>query len=76
MIEFDQVSFRYSEQQPWVLREANFTIDEGELVVVLEAMKMEQSIYAHRSGIVCNIDAPLGETVSSGHSLLSIVDAV
>lgn len=34
MIEFDQVSFRYSDQQPWVLREANFTIDEGELVVV------------------------------------------
>ncbi|KUF05662.1 biotin carboxylase N-terminal domain-containing protein [Leucobacter sp. G161] len=51
-------------------------VAEGELVVVLEAMKMEQSIYAHRSGIVCNIDAPLGETVSSGHSLLSIVDAV
>lgn len=51
-------------------------VTEGELVVVLEAMKMEQSIYAHRSGIVCKVDAPLGETVSSGHPLLSIVDAV
>ncbi|MGO2141569.1 MAG: acetyl/propionyl/methylcrotonyl-CoA carboxylase subunit alpha [Leucobacter sp.] len=51
-------------------------VAEGELIVVLEAMKMEQSIYAHRSGIVCNIDAPLGQTVPSGHPLLSIVDAV
>ncbi|KAM9863450.1 hypothetical protein ACI1US_00768 [Leucobacter sp. BZR 635] len=51
-------------------------VAEGELIVVLEAMKMEQSIYAHRSGVVCKIDAPLGETVSSGHPLLSIVDAV
>ncbi|KIP52654.1 acetyl/propionyl/methylcrotonyl-CoA carboxylase subunit alpha [Leucobacter komagatae] len=51
-------------------------VTEGELVVVLEAMKMEQSIYAHRAGIVCNIDAPLGQTVASGHPLLSIVDAV
>ncbi|GAA1320652.1 acetyl/propionyl/methylcrotonyl-CoA carboxylase subunit alpha [Leucobacter albus] len=51
-------------------------VAEGELIVVLEAMKMEQSIYAHRSGIVCKIDAPLGQTVSSGHPLLSIVDAI
>ena len=51
-------------------------VAEGELIVVLEAMKMEQSLYAHRSGIVCKVDAPIGQTVSSGHPLLSIVDAV
>ena len=50
-------------------------IAEGELVVVLEAMKMEQSIYAHRTGVVAGVDAPVGQTVSNGHVLLSIVDA-
>ncbi|MBP1326883.1 acetyl-CoA/propionyl-CoA carboxylase biotin carboxyl carrier protein [Leucobacter exalbidus] len=48
---------------------------EGELVVVLEAMKMEQSIYAHRAGVITGIEAPIGQTVASGHVLLSIVDA-
>lgn len=51
------------------------TVAEGDLVVVLEAMKMEQSIYAHRAGVVAGIDAPVGQTVPSGHLLLSIVDA-
>ncbi|WP_440312383.1 acetyl/propionyl/methylcrotonyl-CoA carboxylase subunit alpha [Leucobacter chromiireducens] len=51
------------------------TVAEGDLVVVLEAMKMEQSIYAHRSGVVTGVDAPVGQTVPSGHMLLSIVDA-
>ena len=50
-------------------------VEAGELVVVLEAMKMEQAIYAHRDGVVRGIDAPLGQTVSNGHVLLSIVDA-
>ena len=50
-------------------------VAEGDLVVVLEAMKMEQSIYAHRSGTVQTIDAPIGQTVPNGHLLLSIVDS-
>ena len=49
-------------------------VTEGDLVVVLEAMKMEQSIAAHRSGVVRSVDAPVGETVASGHVLLTIVD--
>jgi acetyl-CoA/propionyl-CoA carboxylase biotin carboxyl carrier protein len=49
-------------------------VSEGDLVVVLEAMKMEQSIYAHRDGSVSGIDAPIGQTVPNGHLLLSIVD--
>ena len=51
------------------------TVAEADLVVVLEAMKMEQSIYAHRAGVVTGIDAPVGQTVPSGHLLLSITDA-
>jgi acetyl-CoA/propionyl-CoA carboxylase biotin carboxyl carrier protein len=46
----------------------------GELVVVLEAMKMEQSIFAHRDGVVSGIHAVAGSTVPSGTVLLSIVD--
>ena len=47
-------------------------VSSGELVVVLEAMKMEQSIYAPHDGIVLSIDAPVGQTVPSGHQLLEV----
>jgi acetyl-CoA/propionyl-CoA carboxylase biotin carboxyl carrier protein len=50
-------------------------VTEGDLVVVLEAMKMEQPITAHRSGIVANLAAAVGESVTSGQALLEIVDA-
>mgnify|MGYP001059928335 CR=1 FL=1 len=50
-------------------------VKEGDLVVVLEAMKMEQSIYAPHDGGVTGIDAPIGQTVPSGHLLLSVVAA-
>ncbi|WP_448231236.1 acetyl/propionyl/methylcrotonyl-CoA carboxylase subunit alpha [Microbacterium lacticum] len=44
----------------------------GDLVVVLEAMKMEQPLQAHKDGVVSAIDATPGTTVSSGHQLLTI----
>ncbi|MBT2486774.1 MULTISPECIES: biotin carboxylase N-terminal domain-containing protein [unclassified Microbacterium] len=44
----------------------------GDLVVVLEAMKMEQPLQAHKDGIVGNINADAGTTVSAGHQLLTI----
>ncbi len=50
-------------------------VTEGDLVVVLEAMKMEQPITAHRSGVVANLTAVVGESVTSGQALLEIVDA-
>jgi len=46
----------------------------GDLVVVLEAMKMEQPLTAHKDGTVGVIDASVGATVSSGHLLLTILD--
>ena len=48
---------------------------EGDLVVVLEAMKMEQPITAHRSGVITNLAAEPGATVASGTELCEIVDA-
>ncbi|MFT4233490.1 MAG: biotin carboxylase N-terminal domain-containing protein [Microbacterium sp.] len=44
----------------------------GDLVLVLEAMKMEQPIHAHKDGTVSSIDAAPGATVSAGHQLLLI----
>jgi acetyl-CoA/propionyl-CoA carboxylase biotin carboxyl carrier protein len=46
----------------------------GDLVIVLEAMKMEQPLTAHKDGTVTQIDATVGTTVSSGHKLLAIED--
>jgi len=46
----------------------------GDLVVVLEAMKMEQPLTAHKDGTIAKIDATVGSTVSSGHQLLAIED--
>ncbi|MBK5238881.1 MAG: biotin/lipoyl-binding protein, partial [Actinomycetales bacterium] len=44
----------------------------GDLVLVLEAMKMEQPVAAHRDGVISNINAVVGQTVSNGHVLLNI----
>ncbi len=49
-------------------------VDEGDLVVVLEAMKMEQPLNAHRSGTVANLTAEVGTTISAGTPLLEIKD--
>ncbi|MGW4927888.1 acetyl/propionyl/methylcrotonyl-CoA carboxylase subunit alpha [Agromyces sp. NPDC004153] len=46
----------------------------GDLVLVLEAMKMEQPIVAHKDGVVGLVNAEAGTTVSSGHLLLAIND--
>jgi acetyl-CoA/propionyl-CoA carboxylase biotin carboxyl carrier protein len=50
-------------------------VEVGDLVVVLEAMKMEQPLNAHRSGVVTDLRAEAGATVTSGSVLCTIVDA-
>ena len=50
-------------------------VEVGDLVIVLEAMKMEQPLMAHKSGIVTNLTAVIGTTVSSGTKLCDIIDA-
>ena len=50
-------------------------VEAGELIIVLEAMKMEQPLSAHRSGVISNLSAIIGETVSSGSTLCDIIDA-
>ncbi len=50
-------------------------VEAGDLVVVLEAMKMEQPITAHKSGVVTSLAATVGEVVTSGAVLCEIEDA-
>ncbi|MFF3459729.1 acetyl/propionyl/methylcrotonyl-CoA carboxylase subunit alpha [Streptomyces sp. NPDC002730] len=49
-------------------------VEEGDLIVVLEAMKMEQPLTAHRSGIVKDLSAEVGATVSAGAVICEIKD--
>jgi acetyl-CoA/propionyl-CoA carboxylase biotin carboxyl carrier protein len=46
----------------------------GDLMLVLEAMKMEQPLTAHKDGTVGPIHATVGATVSAGHLLLTLAD--
>jgi acetyl-CoA/propionyl-CoA carboxylase biotin carboxyl carrier protein len=46
----------------------------GDLVVVLEAMKMEQPLTAHKAGTVTGLSAEVGATVASGTVLCEIKD--
>lgn len=47
----------------------------GDLVIVLEAMKMEQPLSAHKDGIITKLIAVVGESVSSGTILCEIIEA-
>ncbi|MDC7119925.1 ATP-grasp domain-containing protein [Cellulomonas fimi] len=48
-------------------------VAEGDLVVVLEAMKMEQPLVAHRAGTVTGLSADVGSSVSAGTAICEIV---
>jgi acetyl-CoA/propionyl-CoA carboxylase biotin carboxyl carrier protein len=50
-------------------------VEAGELIVVLEAMKMEQPINAHQAGTVTDLAATIGDVVSSGSVLCKIVSS-
>jgi biotin carboxyl carrier protein len=47
---------------------------EGEQLLVLEAMKMEQSISSPRAGVIKAVKIAVGETVPSGTVLIEFED--
>jgi acetyl-CoA/propionyl-CoA carboxylase, biotin carboxylase, biotin carboxyl carrier protein len=50
-------------------------IESGGRVAVLEAMKMENPVLAHRSGTVAGVAVAVGDSVAHGSVLCEIVDA-
>jgi len=50
------------------------TVAEGDVVVVLEAMKMEQPLKAHKAGTITGLTAEVGATVTHGQVLCEIKD--
>lgn len=49
-------------------------VEKGDLIMVLEAMKMEQPLTAHKTGKISKLVVEIGETVASGTSLCLILD--
>ncbi|MEU8172947.1 biotin carboxylase N-terminal domain-containing protein [Microbispora hainanensis] len=51
------------------------TVEPGDTIVVLEAMKMEQPLTAHKGGTITGLAAAVGQTVTAGAVLCEIKDA-
>jgi acetyl-CoA/propionyl-CoA carboxylase biotin carboxyl carrier protein len=49
-------------------------VSPGEVIVVLEAMKMEQPLTAHKDGTVTGLSVEVGQTVSAGAVICEITD--
>ncbi|HEX6196670.1 MAG TPA: biotin carboxylase N-terminal domain-containing protein [Jiangellaceae bacterium] len=49
-------------------------VEAGDLIVVLEAMKMEQPINAHKAGTVSGLRSDIGTTITNGAVICEIVD--
>ncbi|RCV48985.1 biotin/lipoyl-containing protein, partial [Marinitenerispora sediminis] len=58
-----------------VVAEDGAEVSEGDTVVVIEAMKMEQPLTAHKSGTVTGLSVTAGETVSNGAVVCEIKES-
>lgn len=50
------------------------SVEQGDLIVVLEAMKMEQPLLAHKAGTVAKLTATVGVGVTAGTMICEILD--
>ena len=58
-----------------VLVEQGATVEEGALVCIIEAMKMENEITAHKAGVIAELPIKEGEPITAGAPLAVIKDA-
>jgi acetyl-CoA/propionyl-CoA carboxylase biotin carboxyl carrier protein len=49
-------------------------VAEGDLIVVLEAMKMEQPLAAHKAGTVTGLTAAVGDVLTAGTVICELKD--
>ncbi len=52
--------------------DAGDTVEEGDVIIILEAMKMETEVRAARSGRVVSVDVKEGDSVQVGDSLITL----
>ena len=57
-----------------VNKSAGDSVEAGEALVVLEAMKMEHTLTSPRDGIIAEVMATVGEQVEDGAILLALVE--
>ncbi|GAA3422737.1 hypothetical protein GCM10018952_76850 [Streptosporangium vulgare] len=50
------------------------TVAAGDTIVVMEAMKMEQPLAAHKAGTVTGLAASVGQSITSGATICEIKD--
>ncbi|MBA2453563.1 MAG: ATP-grasp domain-containing protein [Chloroflexia bacterium] len=55
--------------------ESGATVEIGQLICVVEAMKMENEITAHRAGVVSELNVAAGQSVKMGETIAVIDDA-
>ncbi|SNS24824.1 biotin carboxyl carrier protein /biotin carboxylase [Actinomadura meyerae] len=58
-----------------IVVEDGATVEAGDTIVVLEAMKMEQPLTAHKAGTLTGLSAEVGQTVSAGAVICEIKDS-
>jgi acetyl-CoA/propionyl-CoA carboxylase biotin carboxyl carrier protein len=55
-----------------VLVEKGATVEEGQLICIIEAMKMENEITAHKAGVVAELAVKEGDAITSGATIAVI----
>ncbi len=51
------------------------TVDEGQLICIIEAMKMENEITAHKAGVIAELPISEGAPISAGDPIARIAAA-